>query len=59
MIGHLVIHRLFPISRGLFEDKVANFWCIADVFLKMRQTNDAASLARIRLYRPNQNKYNA
>eukprot|EP01147_Barroeca_monosierra_P006877 gene6877-9530_t len=44
-----VIHRLFPISRGLFEDKVANFWCIADVFLKMRQTNDAASLARISL----------
>lgn len=22
-----VIHRVFPFQRGLFEDKVANFWC--------------------------------
>ena len=23
-----VLHRLFPFARGLFEDKVANFWCV-------------------------------
>ena len=22
-----VLHRLFPVGRGLYEDKVANFWC--------------------------------
>ncbi|CAI4213692.1 unnamed protein product [Parascedosporium putredinis] len=23
-----MVHRVFPFARGLFEDKVANFWCI-------------------------------
>ncbi|XP_065899905.1 dolichyl pyrophosphate Man9GlcNAc2 alpha-1,3-glucosyltransferase-like [Dysidea avara] len=32
-----VLHRLFPFSRGLYEDKVANFWCTASVVLKLRQ----------------------
>lgn len=31
-----VLHRLFPIARGVFEDKVANFWCIANVFHKIK-----------------------
>lgn len=31
-----VLHRLFPIARGVFEDKVANFWCIANVLHKIR-----------------------
>ena len=22
-----MVHRIFPFARGLFEDKVANFWC--------------------------------
>ena len=25
--------RVFPFNRGLFEDKVANFWCVSDVLL--------------------------
>ncbi|ELU38167.1 glucosyltransferase [Rhizoctonia solani AG-1 IA] len=27
------IKRIFPFARGLFEDKVANFWCASDVAL--------------------------
>ncbi|CAH0479787.1 unnamed protein product [Peronospora belbahrii] len=32
-----VLHRIFPFDRGLFEDKVANFWCIADLIIKIRR----------------------
>lgn len=31
-----VLHRLFPIARGVFEDKVANFWCALNVFYKLK-----------------------
>jgi alpha-1,3-glucosyltransferase len=31
-----MIHRVFPFARGLFEDKVANFWCAANVVFKLR-----------------------
>lgn len=30
------ITRIFPFQRGLFEDKVANFWCATNVFVKWR-----------------------
>eukprot|EP00002_Diphylleia_rotans_P007745 TRINITY_DN17405_c0_g1_i1.p1 TRINITY_DN17405_c0_g1~~TRINITY_DN17405_c0_g1_i1.p1 ORF type:complete len:520 (+),score=80.51 TRINITY_DN17405_c0_g1_i1:48-1607(+) len=30
------LHRMFPVARGLFEDKVANFWCALDPLLKTR-----------------------
>ncbi|EFC49982.1 dolichyl pyrophosphate Man9GlcNAc2 alpha-1,3-glucosyltransferase [Naegleria gruberi] len=29
-----VIHRMFPFKRGLFEDKVATFWCSTSMFIK-------------------------
>ncbi|GAO18499.1 hypothetical protein UVI_02054420 [Ustilaginoidea virens] len=32
-----MIHRIFPFSRGLFEDKVANFWCALNVVVKLRR----------------------
>lgn len=32
-----MIHRVFPFARGLFEDKVANFWCALNVVIKLRQ----------------------
>ncbi len=32
-----VARRLFPFNRGLFEDKVANFWCSVSVLVKVRQ----------------------
>jgi alpha-1,3-glucosyltransferase len=30
-----MIHRVFPFHRGLFEDKVANFWCSLHTFHKL------------------------
>ncbi|TLD25147.1 hypothetical protein PspLS_05519 [Pyricularia sp. CBS 133598] len=32
-----LIHRVFPFARGLFEDKVANFWCAINVVFKLRK----------------------
>lgn len=46
------IHRIFPFARGLFEDKVANFWCASDVVLiKWRRLRwiSEASLQRVAL----------
>lgn len=40
------ITRIFPLARGLFEDKVANFWCASDVVLKWRRRLSATSLVR-------------
>ncbi|ESZ93732.1 glycosyltransferase family 57 protein [Sclerotinia borealis F-4128] len=34
--GAQVIYRVFPFARGLFEDKVANFWCALNVVVKLR-----------------------
>ncbi|KAI2626294.1 glycosyltransferase family 57 protein [Xylaria nigripes] len=31
-----IIHRVFPFARGLFEDKVANFWCAINLVIKLR-----------------------
>lgn len=31
------VHRIFPFARGIFEDKVANFWCVANNMVKLRQ----------------------
>jgi alpha-1,3-glucosyltransferase len=31
------LHRLVPIARGLFEDKVANFWCTVSPLVKFHQ----------------------
>ena len=42
-----VLTRIFPFDRGLFEDKVANFWCAADVVLKLRQRLAIPALARL------------
>ena len=37
----VVLQRQFPLSRGVFEDKVSNFWCVLNIFykLKLRFTN--------------------
>ncbi|BCS22777.1 dolichyl-P-Glc:Man(9)GlcNAc(2)-PP-dolichol alpha-1,3-glucosyltransferase ALG6 [Aspergillus puulaauensis] len=32
-----IIHRIFPFSRGLFEDKVANAWCAVHTFYKLHR----------------------
>lgn len=30
------VKRIFPFARGIFEDKVANFWCVSNVILKYK-----------------------
>lgn len=40
-----VLRRLFPVQRGVFEDKVSNVWCAANVLVKLRHV-DAALLLR-------------
>ncbi|SPO25616.1 related to ALG6 - glucosyltransferase [Ustilago trichophora] len=52
-IGQL-IHRIFPLARGLFEDKVANVWCFLSVFplparFKLKNVMAATALARLSL----------
>lgn len=37
--------RLFPFSRGVFEDKVANIWCAINVVCKLRRMLTNAQLA--------------
>jgi alpha-1,3-glucosyltransferase len=44
------IHRCFPFARGVFEDKVANFWCTLNTFYKLRNLEGIADLSRISLY---------
>lgn len=43
-----VFVRLFPVSRGLYEDKVANVWCALSVIIKLRDRFDIPTLVRIR-----------
>lgn len=31
-----LVFRIFPFARGLFEDKVANFWCALNLVVKIR-----------------------
>lgn len=41
------LHRIFPFSRGLFEDKVANFWCATNVIVKWRKWVAPSTLPRL------------
>ena len=42
-----VITRIFPFNRGLFEDKVANFWCALDVVYKLKKEMTIPDLAKL------------
>jgi hypothetical protein len=42
-----VVSRIFPFARGLFEDKVANFWCALNVVVKLREMASIATLAKL------------
>lgn len=35
-----VIHRIFPLERGVFEDKVSNIWCLINVLYKLKNINN-------------------
>ena len=39
--------RLFPLTRGIFEDKVANIWCTINVLYKLRNNFSNLQLAQI------------
>ena len=43
-----VLHRMFPVARGLFEDKVANFWSASSVLIKWKDLFPKETLVRIR-----------
>lgn len=45
------LFRVFPFSRGLWEDKVANFWCAANVVVKFRERFDSSLLQKARCER--------
>ncbi len=40
-----VLTRIFPVKRGLFEDKVSNFWCALNVVFKLKATYQPDLLA--------------
>ncbi|KAK9477038.1 glycosyl transferase [Lipomyces japonicus] len=44
-----VIVRIFPFERGMWEDKVANVWCAANVVIKLRQRFTGPALQRLSL----------
>jgi alpha-1,3-glucosyltransferase len=42
-----VLHRIFPFARGVFEDKVANFWCASNVVVKWKTWFSVVGMARV------------
>lgn len=42
-----VLHRLFPLARGVFEDKVSNVWCCLNVICKFRNTFTNLQMANV------------
>ncbi|KAF9013270.1 glucosyltransferase [Cyathus striatus] len=41
------VTRIFPFARGLFEDKVANFWCASNVLLKWKSWASRSFLVKL------------
>ncbi|KAI8639848.1 glycosyl transferase [Parasitella parasitica] len=44
-----VLIRIFPVARGLYEDKVANVWCAINVVIKLRQIMALESAVKLSL----------
>ncbi|RCI03957.1 Glucosyltransferase-like protein, partial [Rhizopus stolonifer] len=44
-----VFIRIFPVARGLYEDKVANVWCALNIVVKLRQILSLESTMRLSL----------
>lgn len=42
-----VLRRIFPFQRGLFEDKVASFWCTASIVIKFRELLGVSSMGLV------------
>lgn len=45
-----MIHRIFPFARGVFEDKVANFWCALHTVYKLQKLEPYIALPRLSAY---------
>jgi hypothetical protein len=43
----ILLEQIFPLQRGIFEDKVANFWCASNVVLKWKNWFAAGSMAKV------------
>ena len=43
-----IFRRVFPVERGLYEDKVPNVWCAVNVIVKLRQAFDMQKLILLR-----------
>ncbi|KAK3830083.1 MAG: dolichyl pyrophosphate Man9GlcNAc2 alpha-1,3-glucosyltransferase [Linnemannia elongata] len=41
-----VVHRIFPVFRGLYQDKVANVWCAVNIVVKLRERFAIQDLVR-------------
>ncbi|OBA19047.1 ALG6, ALG8 glycosyltransferase [Metschnikowia bicuspidata var. bicuspidata NRRL YB-4993] len=44
-----ILKRMFPFERGLFEDKVANFWCTSNILIKYATIFNGGELKAISL----------
>ena len=44
-----VLRRVFPVDRGIYEDKVASFWCTVSVVIKLRRLISQAALLKLSL----------
>ncbi|GMG55794.1 unnamed protein product [Ambrosiozyma monospora] len=44
-----ILFRVFPFGRGLFEDKVANFWCATNIVIKYRELFTTDQLKKLSL----------
>lgn len=44
-----VLIRVFPFNRGIFEDKVGNFWCSTNIFIKYKNLFTNEQLQRLSL----------
>ena len=44
-----VVSRIFPFARGVFEDKVANFWCTLNILVKIKTLLPVSTMAAVSL----------
>lgn len=44
-----IVFRMFPFGRGIFEDKVANFWCATNVVIKYKSLLTVQQLQKLSL----------
>ncbi|CAH1118537.1 unnamed protein product [Phaedon cochleariae] len=45
-----VLHRQFPLARGVFEDKVSNIWCALNIVFKFKTRFDNLDMMRVCLF---------